>query len=399
MWNSCGETPGGEGYSEYMSLEIANKKAECCGCNACAEICPKHCITMVADAKGFLYPKVDMAVCVECGACEKVCPFRKENIRLNVPLKAFAAWNKDREKHISSSSGGAAYVLSEHIIRSGGIVYGCTSDSMHIRHIRIDKVSDLYKLQGSKYVQSDVCGLFSQVKVDLKAGLSVLFIGTPCQVAGLKNYIGHIPEHLYLVDLICHGVPSQQMLREHVSHVAKGVEVRQILFRKKNDIVVFLSADNFTYEVSVWREPYKDMYIKGFLDGLIYRPSCYRCIFARPERVSDITIGDFWGLQHMEFLPEDAEDGVSVLLPSTDKGLGLISAAADRLFTDEREVSEAVNGNNQLRKPVILGCRGRMFGCLYPTLPFDATLKLLLADRRLIRKIKDTVYYLHHVGD
>lgn len=382
-----------------MSVSIANKKAECCGCNACAEICPKHCIEMEHDSKGFLYPKVNQSDCVACGACEKVCPLRKENIQLNVPLKAFAAWNKDREKHISSSSGGAAYVFSEHIIRFGGIVYGCTSDSMHIRHIRVDRLSELCKLQGSKYVQSDVRGLFCQVKADLKAGRPVLFIGTPCQTAGLKNYIGHVPEHLYLVDLICHGVPSQKMLYDHVFHVAKGVEIFQILFRKGNDYVVSLSGDNFNYEVSVWREPYKDMYIKGFIDGLIYRPSCYRCVFARPERVSDITIGDFWGLQHMEHLPEEAGDGVSVLLPSTDKGLDLISAVATRLFIGEREVCEAVNGNDQLRKPVILGCRGRMFGCLYPILPFDTALNIVLADRRLIRKIKDIGYYFCHVGD
>lgn len=374
-------------------------KSFCSGCNACAEICPKHCIELVTDSKGFLYPKINSSECIECGACERVCPFQKGNVALHAPIKAFAAWNKDKEKHVSSSSGGAAYVLSEYIIRSGGVVYGCTSDSMRIRHIRVDSLSDLSKLQGSKYVQSDVRGLFGRVKADLKADIPVLFIGTPCQVAGLKNYIKRIPEHLYLVDLICHGVPSQQMLNEHIRHVCKKHSISQIFFRKGNDIVVSLAGDNFTYEVSVWTEPYKDMYIKGFIDGMMYRPSCYRCIFACSQRISDITIGDFWGLQNMERLPKQAEDGISVLLPSTDKGLDLISAVTSRLFLDERKVSEAINGNDQLRNPVIQGRRALMFDRLYPMLPFEVAMNILLADKKFIHRIKDLVYYLRHVRD
>ena len=186
---------------------------------------------MIADAKGFHYPKVDTTACVDCGACKKVCPFEEENIKLNIPLTAYAAWNKDREEYLASSSGGAAHVFSSYIIRQGGVVYGCTSEGMHIRHIRVDSLSNLFKLQGSKYVQSDVRGLFSQVKADLKSGKPVLFVGTPCQVAGLKNYIKWIPEHLYLVDLICHGVPSQQMLNEHIHHILK-TSAEQRSFRK-----------------------------------------------------------------------------------------------------------------------------------------------------------------------
>lgn len=165
---------------------------------------------------------------------------------MQFPRQAFAAWNKNREQYLSSSSGGAAYVFSSYILNSGGVVYGCAADGMQIRHIRVDKLSDLSKLQGSKYVQSGVRGLYAQVKSDLNLNLPVLFIGTPCQVAGLKNYVKHIPEHLYLVDLICHGVPSQQMLREHINHCIGGAKpVNHISFRKGSEFLLTLSGDGF----------------------------------------------------------------------------------------------------------------------------------------------------------
>jgi len=364
------------------------KKAACCGCNACVEICPKHCIRMVEDAQGFVYPQVDSSVCVECGMCEKVCPFEVTNLSLRPPLKAYAAWNKNRQEHLASSSGGAAYVFSSYILDKGGVVYGCTADGIDVRHIRVENHSELPKLQGSKYVQSNVCGLFKEVKNDLKSGKPVLFIGTPCQVAGLRNYIKHIPEHLYLVDLICHGVPSQQMLREHIQLVAKGRKIQYISFREGNDFTISLRATNFNYNANVWKDPYKDLYMKGFMDGMIYRSSCYQCPFACPLRVSDITIGDFWGLKNAEFLPTESKEGISLLLPMTDKGLNLIHAVENNLYISERSVDEAVNGNTQLRHPSIQGRRSRLFNILYPILSFDTAMNIVLADHKAIWKLK-----------
>lgn len=244
-----------------MSSIATKKKKDCSGCNACAEACPKHCIEMIPDKKGFLYPKVDTATCIDCGVCTKVCPFEDGNIHLNTPLTAYAAWNKDREQYLASSSGGAAQVFSSYIINQGGVVYGCTSYDMRIRHIRVDALSDLHKLQGSKYVQSDVRGLFSKVKDDLKAGKPVLFIGTPCQIAGLKNYIKQIPEHLYLVDLICHGVPSQQMLNEHIVHVLNGRTAKQISFRKGE---LFRLEITTQCGAAYFAEYYKDKYYRAY---------------------------------------------------------------------------------------------------------------------------------------
>lgn len=373
-------------------MSVFNKdKAACCGCNACAEICPKHCIQMVEDAQGFIYPQVDSSVCVECGMCEKVCPLEVANLSLRKPLKAYAAWNKNRQEHLLSSSGGAAYIFSSYIIEKGGVVYGCTSDGIDVRHIRVENHSELFKLQGSKYVQSDVRGLFKKVKNDLKIGKTVLFIGTPCQVAGLKNYIGHHNEHLYLVDLICHGVPSKQMLHEHIKHVAKGEKIQHISFRKGTDYRFSITANKFSYEVSLWETPYKDLYLRGFIEGMINRPCCYQCPFACSSRVSDITIGDFWGLKNAELLPKESKDGISLLLPMTDKGLNLIHAVGDNMYICERSVDEAVNGNTQLRHPSLQGRRSRLFNILYPILSFDTAMNIVLADHKAIWTLKTII--------
>lgn len=390
------------GNKKQFAMSVASKsKAGCCGCNACAEICPKHCINMVKDAKGFLYPKVDTASCNNCGLCIKCCPWEKNNVTFHAPLKAFAAWNRNHDEYLASSSGGAAHVLSLHILSLGGVVYGCTSDDMKIRHIRVTKQEELYKLQGSKYVQSDVCGLYKQVKTDLKASIPVLFIGTPCQVAGLKNYIKNIPEHLFLVDLICHGVPSQQMLHEHISRIAKGRTAERLSFRKGQTFRMEIRGTSMRYGVAKpWHyacEPHKDMYYRAFLNGISYRESCYHCKFAQPERVGDITIGDFWGLQEREKFPPETKEGISVLLPSSIKGLQLIFSIKSALHITERSISEAIKGNTQLRRSSIQGRRSRLFGLLYPMVSFDMAMNIVVADYMAIRKVKDFIHNLRYV--
>ena len=368
-------------------MSVADKsKADCSGCNACAEACPKHCIEMISDKKGFLYPKVDTAVCIDCGVCEKVCPFEEENRKLHAPLAAYAAWNKDREQYLASSSGGAAHVFSSHIIKQEGVVYACTSEGMRSRHIRVDSLQELSKLQGSKYVQSDVRRLFGQVKADLQAGKPVLFIGTPCQVAGLKNYIKRIPEHLYLVDLICHGVPSQQMLHEHIHHILNGRSAEQLSFRKGQLFRIELAARCGTVYSS---EPHKDMYYRAFLKGISYRESCYCCPFARKERVSDVTIGDFWGLQDAASLPLDVSEGISVLLPTSEKGKSLIVAANADMQIYERSVEEAVEGNTQLYCPVHDGISARFLSMLYPCFPFDKAVRIAIVKDLILESLKN----------
>lgn len=353
-------------------LLITLPHTQCSGCNACAEICPKHCIKMVPDKKGFLYPNIDSTICINCGACEKICPIKKSNIELNTPITAYAAWNKNKEQYLASSSGGAAYVLSSYIIKQGGVVYGCASEGLHVHHIRVESLLELPKLQGSKYVQSDVRGLYSKVKSDLKIERPVMFIGTPCQVAGLKKYLKQIPDYLYLVDLICHGVPSQQMLREHVNHVLDNQVVEHLSFRKGSMFRIELTSHCKTYS----SEPRKDMYFHAFLTGISYRKSCYQCPFARKERVGDVTIGDFWGLKDAASLPLKISEGISLLMPSSEKGMDLIDSVKPDMHVYERSVKEAADGNAQLNHPVYKSLSAKLLSILYPFFAFDKAVRI-----------------------
>lgn len=372
-------------------MSISKKdKSECCGCNACAEICPKHCIEMKLDKYGFLYPSVDESVCIECGACERVCPFPAAETDLKRPINAYAAWVKDDDDHRRSASGGAAYAISRNILEAGGVVYGCAAEGIDVRHIRVDSLNDLPLLQGSKYVQSDVRGLFSKVRKDLKDGRKVVFIGTPCQVAGLRKFIRVLPDNLLLVDLICHGTPSQQMLREHIAHVVPGKKIDKMTFRKGNDFKFILSENgSVVWTADLWNEPMKDMYYRGFIQGVTYRKSCNICSFGRAERVSDITIGDFWGLKAKDLFPNPENMGTSVVMPITEKGARMVESIRKTMSMVERPLQEAIDGNDQLRHPVPLRRSAKLFFKLYPLIPFDYAVWLSLdgAFRRLVKKI------------
>ncbi|MBO8445125.1 MAG: Coenzyme F420 hydrogenase/dehydrogenase, beta subunit C-terminal domain [Bacteroidetes bacterium] len=359
---------------------------DCTGCWACYNACPAGCIVMKpAGRSGHIRPHVEAGGCVGCGLCLKACPSYGE-IDLHYPLKAFASRVRDKSDYMTSSSGGMASVLSSHVIGQGGVVYGCCADGIDIRHVRAASKDELPKFKGSKYVQSSIYDAFRKIKTDLAAGLPVLFIGTPCQVAGLRKYIGRVPDRLYLVDLICHGVPSRKMFSEHLRHVTGKEMPDAVSFRtgSRFELTVY-SSGKLLYKSEFWRDPFEDMYYRAFFYGVSYRDSCYKCRFARPERVSDITIGDFWGIKNPDTLPFGTEDGLSVALPVTEKGLVLLDAVEDRLFIEERPVGEAVSGNDQLRHPFRFTRRVSLFRMLYGVLPFDAAARLAFADRQAVR--------------
>lgn len=210
----------------------------------------------------------------------------------------------------------------------------------------------------------------------------MLFIGTPCQVAGLKNYIRVIPPRLHLVDLICHGVPSGKMLASHAALKAPGQQIKRVSFRRGSEFRMELSGEgSFCYDCSPY---YKDAYLRSFMMGFTYRPSCYHCPFAASERVGDVSIGDFWGLRAMGDDWPEVRNGISLILPCTEKGSRLVHAVADKLAVYERTVEEAVAGNTQLRHPMPRSVRSRAFNLLWPLFPFDVAVWLSLADQLLI---------------
>ena len=341
---------------------------KCTGCSACYNICPVHAIEMGPFAPlGDIHPRIEQEKCIDCHLCEKVCPVNHP-VELRSPLRAIAMISKDKEDLMSSASGGASSVLSRTVIEQGGVVYGCVENSYKdIAHRRITTLSDLYKLKGSKYVQSDINDIYRQVKQDLGDGKTVLFTGTPCQNGGLKNFLRKDYPNLYLVDLCCHGVPSQEILRRDCEYllryaVNKPTGEAKVTFRVKypykentdEPFSVFfggfiVDGDGHRLKIRGKRDEFlRDDYITAFMSGLIFRDSCYTCTYAGARRCSDITIADFWGLNRCK-VPQ--ANGVSLLLINTEKGMALAKDSLRETIWEERPVSEAINGNGQFIHP------------------------------------------------
>lgn len=374
--------------------EICNKDI-CTGCGLCATSCARHSITMKPiDNFGHLHPVINPETCTDCGLCQKLCPSLTPPEK-NYPLQCFAAWSKDESDYKSSTSGGAASVLSQHIINKGGIVYGCAMlPNVEVKHIRIDNIDGLRLLKGSKYVQSDITEALSHIKKDIKNGLDVLFIGTPCQCAAVKNLFKTQPDNLYLVDLICHGVPSLIYLQKHIKTKIGTTHIDKVLFRDENSkyAIIVSANDKVLYKMPLKAQRYRDLYFNTFYDGYTYRDSCYNCKYACPQRAFDITIGDFWGLGKNTPTTEipTHTNGCSVILPATQKGKDFVAAIAPSMNIYPREIKEAIDGNYQLQTPLKRNTRINIFRYMVKHgLPIDIY--------RLINIDKITKFYTRKV--
>ena len=344
----------------------------CTGCHSCYNACPVKAIHMNNDILGHVYPYIDMDKCIDCNLCRKACP-SVVPVATQRPKTAFAAWSLDEEERRTSSSGGAASVFSRHVLARGGVVYGAAlDDDLRIAHIRVDTDDCLPKLKGSKYVQSIIGSTFRAVSIDLDEGRKVLFIGTPCQIAGLRRYLSKEYQNLCTVDLVCHGVPSQQLLFEHIARKVHGQDFDSISFREVSGFYLRISRKGTPLYL---RSLYDDEYYIGFMKGLFYRSSCYSCTYAKPERVSDITIGDFWGLGKRKPFLHSTSDGCSLIMPNTTQGLSFIRNCSDELFLEERDVQEAIQGNSQLRGPSLRHGNADKFKILYQRYGFEKAAK------------------------
>ncbi|MFA6830841.1 MAG: Coenzyme F420 hydrogenase/dehydrogenase, beta subunit C-terminal domain [Bacteroidaceae bacterium] len=335
-------------------------KEKCTACYACVNTCKHDAIKMVEDECGYLYPYIEAAKCVDCGACQKTCPAINET-KLNYPNKCYAA-SIASDDVMNSSSGGAAYIISKYLIEQEGVVYGCSgADILNVKHVRVDTIDQLEQLRGSKYVQSQIGNSYEQCKTDLKAGRLTLFIGTPCQIAGLKSYLKVDYDNLYTCDLVCHGVPSQKMLNSEINYYIKGDQISsnsQLLFRQK---IIGPKFNSFRIEYGLFLQnnPYssfsiaypKESYLFAFINCLIFRESCYQCKYATAARVADITLSDFWCLGADANLPEGR--GVSCCLVNTSKGAKLFSEVKYDMRVVERKPIEAIRGNGQLQRPSV----------------------------------------------
>lgn len=386
-------------------IEIVDK-AKCCGCEACRNVCPANCITMEYDKEGFEYPVVDEDKCIGCGLCKKVCMYCKDN-PVNTSVKAYACFNKNEQTRARSSSGGVFSALATYIIGRDGVVYGAVFDKEDgARHVRVDAVDDLEPLRGSKYVQSRIGDTLKQVKADLADGKEVLFTGTPCQINGLLNYLrGDDVSRLVCVDIICHGVPSREMLRSYIAYLEDKYKkkVKTIRFRDKSlgwdrfGMEILLEDDSKEY---IGRD--KDFYLKAFLGDILLRKSCLECISNDFHNRSDLTIADYWGIDRNN---QDINDdkGISAVLVRTPKGEKVFECIAGDMYVRETDYNDVLAGNAALQSSKKQKGDRKKFVENMRVMDFDRLVKVSLRRplrqriRLFLGRIKGRIYKLFKI--
>lgn len=331
---------------------LANQNA-CVGCTACASICPKQCIEMKKDSNGFAYPGIiHPTSCVECGMCERVCPILNERVKNNGLPSAYAALSKEESVRMNSSSGGIFSELAKIVISQHGVVYGAAYDEkFEVHHCCVDNVDELHRLQGAKYAESSLGNLFIDILDRLKQEQFVLFSGTPCQVAGLKSFVRKDFDNLICVDFVCHGVPSPMVWKSYIEYRAKedadGKLPYSINLRsKETGWSKYQYSNVFEYENGKQYSTISstNLFMKLFVGDYISRSSCSDCHFKGYNRVSDITLGDFWGIWDIE--PEmDDNKGTSVVLVHSDKGKKLWRDISSRIKYKEVSLEQSSQQN------------------------------------------------------
>ena len=332
------------------------KKKDCCGCSTCAQRCPCGCIEMVFDEEGFRYPRINKTQCVNCGICDRVCPIINKVSNNNTESKkVYIAYADSDVVRMNSSSGGIFALLAEKCIEERGAVCGAAfSDSFDVYHTIVEKKEDIAKLQGSKYVQSQIENVFKDVNERLEKGQEIIFSGTPCQVMGLKTYLQKEYANLLTVDILCHGVPSVKLWKKYLAEQeqAHGSAVQQAFFRhkkygwKKYSVLLEFS-NNTTYERIFNEDPFMQM----FLSNISLRPSCYNCHFKGIPHSSDITLGDCWGIEHHS--PEmDDNKGTSVVLLNTDKGVQKFGQIYPNIKCKTCSLDDAIPSDSESRRSV-----------------------------------------------
>lgn len=329
---------------------------QCTGCAACAGVCGKNAISFTENSEGFLYPQIDYTICVSCTLCQKTCPvLHPVSIRNNGVC--YAAWSKDINIRTHSSSGGLFSEFARNIISQGGIVVGASLDDTTgiVHHIAIDNITDLYKIQGSKYVQSVITAdILKLIKRSLRNGQKVLFTGTPCQTAGVISLTKN-PDNLYTLDVVCHGVPSPKWFKKiHDSIRHRIDEFVNYNFRKLSEWCVCANINvktNGIVKNKELRGP-ETCYQDAFLKGYLHRENCYQCNYANTARVSDITVADFWGIGSKNPIIDDHKLGCSMLLVNSEKGEQMFADIRNYIYAEPRDVSETIEaGNEQLLRP------------------------------------------------
>lgn len=314
-------------------IKILNK-SDCCGCSACANICPKRAIEMMADEEGFLYPNIDLKECVKCGLCEDACPIKNPKPFKTEVRKTYEIQCKDDDALKRSASGGFMNLIAQYVLNRGGCVCGAAyCENNEVRHVIIDSFADVYKLSGSKYVQSQIGDSYKIIERYLKNGMLVCFSGTPCQVAGLQTYLKKDYKNLILVEVLCAGVPSPELWKKYLIYQEDkyNSKIDSVNFRNKTygyqcSTMMLLFENGDVYSQSGRTDPM----MKLFVSGIAKRPSCYHCQFKGDNRVSDYTIFDGWSAGKLAGI-KDNDKGYTAVVVHTKK--------AEKVFNSLKEMN------------------------------------------------------------
>lgn len=338
-------------------LNNKNKK-KCTGCRACEHICPFNAIDFKSDEEGFLFPTINEEKCKQCGKCTRECAYINGIYgELLEEQEVYAAKIKNEEILYDSSSGGIFTVFANETLNNGGSVCGCILDKNFMaKHIFVDRKEDLYKLRGSKYIQSDVNNTFVKTKEKLEEGNSVLYVGTPCQIAGLKQFLKKDYDNLLLIDLICHGVASPSYFKQYIEYLENrlGCKIIEYKFRDKSKFG-WVGFGSYTYsnknkKIKKYTLPEKDCFFNNYNSGIILRQSCYECKYAKTKREGDITLADFWGIE--KYYPKIKTDkGVSVIILNTIKGKKIFENVKPNIDYMTSKIEYIVKENGNIAKP------------------------------------------------
>ncbi len=371
-----------------------NSKYNCCGCGACAQRCPHNAIELTYDNEGFLYPQIDKSICTNCGLCEHVCPFINQELP-SEPIKAYAAKNNDENIRKQSSSGGLFTLLATEVINKGGIVFGAKyTTTWEVEHDYTDTINGLAKFRGSKYVQSKIGNNYILAERCLKDGKQVLFSGTPCQIAGLKRFLRKEYANLICVDIICHGVPSPNVWNKYITDVRyNGQQIKFVSHRDKTNGWKLFGVKIDSTDGTICSETLQEnIYLKVFLQNLCLRPSCYKCQTLSGKNKSDITIADFWGIQHTH--PDfDDDKGCNLVLINSKNGLKFFNKIeCDKIETD---FISAIKYNPSYFKSVAEPKYRKYFFKKFPKKGFEVYDKILKKQQpsilhRIMWRIKST---------
>lgn len=367
----------------------SNKK-KCTACGACENICPKNAIKMKEDAQGFLYPSIDEKKCINCHLCEIVCQ-NIDTITKNFPPKTIALQSKNYALTKKSSSGGMFAQIAKYILSNNGIVFGCAMEKINnefdVKHIYIDDEKDLYKLQGSKYVQSNIKNTYKEAKQFLEQNRLVLFSGTPCQIAGLKAFLNKDYNNLLTVDLSCEGVPSLKLFNSYVKFLENKKNLLEIVnFKFRNKKIFGWSTTGFTVLYKTKKNKLKEKiiyqttssYFNLFINGGIHRESCYNCQFTGLNRISDITIADCWGIEieYPNLLKQnggtlDKDKGISLVLINTNKGKEILEKIKENLIIENIDITKLKKHNGPLRYPIKLNDTSKQYLPIYEKFGYE----------------------------